>query len=76
MAAREEAGLQTREEYNWRRNNTVAQYIATQSLIDLCGEPERKPMVQVGILWWDQAVINLVGAMEAAAAVVPEKNGG
>ena len=29
-AAREEAGLETMETYIWRRQNTVAQYIATR----------------------------------------------
>ena len=34
--ARDEAGFQTMEEYIWRRYNTVAQYIVTKSLLDLC----------------------------------------
>ena len=33
---REDTGLQKMEEYIWQRQNTVTQYIATQSLIDLC----------------------------------------
>ena len=35
-AAREEAGFLTMKEYVRRRQNTVAQYIATRSLLDLC----------------------------------------
>ena len=34
--AREEAGFLTIEEYIRRRQNTVTQYTATQSLLDLC----------------------------------------
>ena len=35
-AAREAAGFLTMEEYVRRRQNTIAQYIATRSLLDLC----------------------------------------
>ena len=39
------------EEYFRRCQNTVSQYIATQSLLDLCEESERDPGAQVGMLW-------------------------
>ena len=39
--AREEAGLQTTKEYIWQHQNTFAQYIAKQSLLDLCEGSER-----------------------------------
>ena len=42
-AAREDAGLLTIEEYITWRQKTVAQYIATQSLLDLCMGSERAP---------------------------------
>ena len=35
-AAREEVGFQTMKEYIRQRQNTVAQYIATESLLYLC----------------------------------------
>ena len=41
--AREEAGFLTMEEYIRRRQDTVTQYIATQSLLDLCEGSERAP---------------------------------
>ena len=63
------------EEYFRRLQNTVAQYIATRSLLDLCEGSEWEPGAWMGMWWWDQAGINLVGAREAAAAVV-EKDGG
>ena len=34
--AREEAGFLTMEEYIRRHQNTVAQYIATRKMLDLC----------------------------------------
>ena len=66
--AREEAGFLTVEYYIRRRHNTVAQYIATQLLLDLCEGSERAPGAQVGMWWWELAEINLVGAREAATA--------
>ena len=42
-AAREAAGFLTMEEYIRRCQNTVAQYIATRSLLDLCEGSERDP---------------------------------
>ena len=50
-AAREEGGVLTMEEYVRWRQNTVAQYIATQSLLDLCEGSERAPGARVG-MWW------------------------
>ena len=41
--AREEAGVLVVEEYIRRCQITVAQYIATLSLLDLCEELERAP---------------------------------
>ena len=51
-AAREAVSFLTMEEYVRRRQNTVAQYIATRSLLVLCEGLERDPGVQVGMRWW------------------------
>ena len=48
--SREEAGFLTMEDYIRRRQNTVAQYIAIRSLLDLCEGSERAPGVRVGML--------------------------
>ena len=61
-AAREEVGFLTMEEYIRRRKNTFAQYITTQSLLDLCEGSERALGVRVGMWWWEQVVIGLAGA--------------
>ena len=68
--AREEARLHTMEDYIWRRHNTIAQYIATRSLLDLYEGTYRAPGERVGMRWWDQAGINMVGARESTAATV------
>ena len=67
-----EVGFLTMEEYIRRRQKTVAQYIATRSLLDLCEGLERAPGVRVGMWWWEQAGLDLDEAREAAA---PEGGG-
>ena len=71
--AKEEAGFLWMEEYVRWHQNTVAQYIATQSLLDLCEGLERAPGEQVGMRWWEQEGIALERAREATAAVVEEE---
>ena len=74
-ASREAAGFLTMEEYVRRCQNMVAQYIATQSLLDLWEGSERAPGARAGIKCWEQAGINLSGAREAAGAVAEEEEG-
>ena len=50
--AREAAGFLKMEEYVRRRQNTVAQCIATRSLLDLCEGLERDTGVLVWMRWW------------------------
>ena len=73
--AREEAGFLTMEDYTRRHENTAEKYIATRSLLDLCEGSERSPGGRVGMRWWEQAIINMVGVREVAAAEV-ERDGG
>ena len=68
-ASREEAGFLTMEEYVRHRQNTVVQYIATRSLLDLCEGSERAPGAQVSMRWWEQEVIYMAGVQEAESAV-------
>ena len=71
--ARAEVKFQTMQEYVWRGQNTFLQYIATQSLMDLCEGTERSPGSQVGMQWWDQVDINLAGARETTAESAEEE---
>ena len=48
------------EEYIKWRHNTVAQYIATRLLLDLCEGSERDMGAQAGMMWLEQVVIYLV----------------
>ena len=60
-SAREKAGFLTMEEYIRRRQNTVPQYIATRSILDLCEGSERAPGARIGMRWWENVGIDLVG---------------
>ena len=61
-----EAGLEELETYISRSQNPVAQYIATQTILDLCLEVEKHPRVWVAKWWWDQEGLSLEGAREDA----------
>ena len=41
-----------------RRQNMVAQYIATRPLLDLCTGATQREGVQVTLRWWDQTGID------------------
>ena len=54
------------------------QFIATQSILELCEETERTPGALVGMRWWDQAGIDLTGSKkrESSATDVYEDREG
>ena len=61
-----EAGLQESDTYVSRHQNTVAQYIATRPIMDLCLAAKRRPGTRVEIRWWEQEGLDLEGIrMEA-----------
>ena len=63
-AERSESGFEMMETHIWKIHNTIAQYIATRSLMDLCEATETNQVVWVGMLWWEHAVIALAGSRE------------
>ena len=54
-----------------QRQNMIAQFIATRSILSLCEVTERRPGTLVPRSWWEQTGIGCKAAMESAAA----KNG-
>ena len=66
-ASRDEVRFEPMETYIRQSQNTGVQYISTQSLLDLCEATKRKQEAQVGMRWWDQAGIDLLGTRETAA---------
>ena len=51
-----------------RRQNTVAQFIATRPILDLCEKATWRPDARVSWRWWEQTGIELKGAQEKAEA--------
>ena len=49
-----EAGFKEVETYVSRRQNTVAQFIATRPIIELCLEMEWRSGSRVTNQWWDK----------------------
>ena len=50
--------------------NTVAQFISTRSILDLCKQATRRPGARVSQQWWEQTGVDLKGAREKAEAAV------
>ena len=71
-----EAGFEPMKNYIRKRQNMVAQYIATRSILNLCEAEERNQGACVGMRWQEQAVINTEGAMETATAAAEEDKDG
>ena len=53
-----EAGLTYIRKSIQNRQNTVAQYIATRPLLDLCEGARAREGAKVPLRWWDQAGID------------------
>ena len=63
-----EAGFEGIGTYVTRRQNTVAQYIATQTILDLCERSARRPGARVSRRWWEQDGLYLERENNRAAA--------
>ena len=68
----EEAGIMRIWTSILQRHNTVAQFIATRQILDLCEGAVRRPKAQVPRRCWDQTGINWKGGREKAAATEEE----
>ena len=62
-----EAGLEGLRKSTTRRQNTVAQYIATRTVMGLCERATRRPGSMMSWRWWEQDRIDLEGAKKRAA---------
>ena len=71
-AAMQEAGFEEMGEYVLKRQNTVAQYIVTRPILDLCEETVRMPGTWVAKRWWEQEGLDLARARAAAAVAEGE----
>ena len=62
-----EAGFEGIGTYITRRQNTVAQYIATRPILDLCECFTRRPVARVYRRWWEQDALYLEVEKKRAA---------
>ena len=63
-----EAGFEGIGKYVTGRQNMVAQYIATQPILDLCERSARRPGAWVYRRWWKHDGLDLEGEKKRAAA--------
>ena len=56
-----ETGFEGIGKYITRRQNTVAEYIVTRPILDLCERSAQRPVVRVSWRWWKQSVLYLEG---------------
>ena len=56
-----EAGLKEAETYISRLHNTVAQYISTRPIMDLCLAAKHRPWQRVEIRWWEKEGLDSEG---------------
>ena len=62
-----EAGFEGIRKSITRRHNTVAQYIGTRLILDLCERSTWRPGARVSRRWWEQSGIDLEDAKKRAA---------
>ena len=55
------AGFQEVENYVSRRQNTMAKYIATRPIVELCLTAKRRPGPRAEMWWWEQEGLDLEG---------------
>ena len=61
-----EAGMKEVETYVSCRQSTMAQYIATRPIMDLCMVAKRRPGPRVTMRWWVQKGVDFKGMRVAA----------
>ena len=66
----EEAGFEGIGVYITRRQNTVAQYIETRPILDLCEQSVWRLGAWVSWRWWYQEGIDLEGGSDRAVAAL------
>ena len=69
-------GLEEVETYILCRQITIAEYIATQTILDLCLVAERRPRAGVLVRWWEQAGLDLVQVYKGTYVDTEEEGGG
>ena len=58
-----------------RRQNTVAQYIATRPILDLCERSAWRKGARVSRRWWEQDGLELEGAKKRVTSAAADSDG-
>ena len=58
-----------------RRQNTVAEYIATRPILDLCEQATWQPGARVSWRWWEHSRIDLEGGAKMGSGIIDDKRG-
>ena len=61
--------------YVLKRQNTVAQYIVSRPILDLCKETVRRYGAGVYRIWWEKEGLDLAGTRAAVAAEADVEGG-
>ena len=61
--------------YVTMRKNTVAHYISTQPIMDLCERSAQRPEARVSWWWWENSGLDLEGAKKRESAAVAGSDG-
>ena len=69
-----ESGFEGIRKYITRRQNTVAQYIATRPILDLCEKSARRPGERLSRRWWEQADLDLEGGNKRVAEAAADSD--
>ena len=64
----EKAGFKEIGVYITWRQNAVAQYITTRTIVDLCERSIWRPGNWLSLRWWEQEVLDLDSSKEIAAS--------
>ena len=73
-AAMKAMGMEEVVTYVLRRQNTTAQYITTNPILEICMTAERRPGAWVPTRWWEKARLNL-GQGEIGTDIEKEEEG-
>ena len=70
-----EVGFEDMGSYFLKRQDTVVQYIAARTILDLCEKTLQRPGYWIARIWWDQEGLDLAGAREMVAAAADREEG-
>ena len=68
-------GFEEMGSYFLKRQDTVVQYIAARTILDLCEKTLQRPGYWIARIWWDQEGLDLSGAREMVAAATDREEG-